>query len=34
MAGDFAERIDALAEEVGTGHLVGKLHVDQVYRPR
>jgi len=34
VAGDFEARISQLQEEVGAGDLVGKLVVDQVYRPR
>lgn len=31
MASTFFDRIDQLAEQVGDGHLVGKIEVDQVY---
>lgn len=32
MAGSFNERLSALQEEVGSGHLVATLVVDQVYQ--
>lgn len=31
MAGDFSVRIAQLQEEVGSGELIGKVKVDQVY---
>jgi hypothetical protein len=31
VAGSFGSRIDELIQQVGSGHLVGKVEVDQIY---